>query len=73
MAAAMIIILTGCSKTLWIIPPGGSQQKLWRDSYEGRRDAATLTLAPRPASPPSTGFVHPSGGYAATSVSSTSS
>jgi hypothetical protein len=62
-AAAVIIILTGCSKTLWIIPPGGSEQQLSRDSYECRRDAATLTPAPRSASPPSTGFVHPSPGY----------
>jgi hypothetical protein len=61
--ASVMIILTGCSKTLWIIPPGGSELQLLRDSYECRRDAATLTSAPRPVSPASTGFVHPSQGY----------
>ena len=37
--AAVIIILIGCSKTLWIIPPGGSEQQLLRDSSECRRPA----------------------------------
>ncbi len=60
---AVIITLTGCSKTSWIIPPGGSEQQLRRDSYKCQRDAAMLAPAPRPASPPSTGFVHPSEGY----------
>src|SRR4030088_1742761 len=61
--ASVMIILSGCSKTLWIIPPGGSELQLLRDSYECRRDAATPTSAPRPVSPASTGFVHPSQGY----------
>jgi hypothetical protein len=57
--AAAVVILTGCSKTLWIIPPGGSEQQLLRDSYECRQDAAT-PQARRPVLPASTGFVHPS-------------
>jgi len=60
---AVIITLTGCTKTSWIIPPGGSEQQLRRDSHECRRDAAMLAPAPRPVSPASTGFVHPSEGY----------
>lgn len=61
-AVACVVVLTGCSKTLWIIPPGGSEQQLLRDSYECRRDAAT-PQAPRPVLPASTGFVHPSPSY----------
>ena len=60
---AVIITLTGCTKTSWIIPPGGSEQQLRRDSHECRRDAAMLAPAPRPVSPAATGFVHPSEGY----------
>ena len=61
-ALTAVIIITGCSKTSWIIPPGGSEQQLRRDSYECRPDTATAP-APRPASSASTGFVHPSEGY----------
>ena len=61
--AAGIITLTGCSETSWIIPPGGSEQQVRRDSYECQRDAAVLAPVPRPASPASTGFVHPSANY----------
>lgn len=60
---AVIIILTGCSKAPWIIPPGGSEQQLRRDSSQCQRDTAMLAPAPRPASPASTGFAHPSEGY----------
>lgn len=60
--AGVVVSLIGCSKTLWIAPPGGSEQQLLRDSYACRRDAATPP-APRPVLPASTGFVHPSQGY----------
>jgi predicted lipid-binding transport protein (Tim44 family) len=60
---ALIIFLTGCSEASWIIPPGGSEQQLRRDSYQCQRDTAMLAPAPRPVSPAPTGFVHPSEGY----------
>ena len=50
--AGVVVSLIGCSKTLWIAPPGGSEQQLLRDSYACRRDAAT------PPAPPSVAGLH---------------
>jgi hypothetical protein len=61
-ALTAVIIITGCSRTSWIIPPGGSEQQLRRDSSACQPDAA-IAPAPRPAPSASTGFVHPSEGY----------